>query len=111
MIKEWSPEEMERLKKLFLTTSVEKLAHEFGRSVPSINCKAYRMGIKTKKYSGWSKGEVVRLRNSFPNKATKELAEEFGRSVNSVRQKAFRLKLKKKIEHLRSIGLAKAPSK
>jgi hypothetical protein len=110
MIKEWSPEETEKLKNLFRNTSLERLSSELGRSIPSINCKAYRMGIKTKKYAGWTHGEIERLRNHFPNKTTKELADEFGRSVNSVRQKAFRLRLKKKLEHLRTIGLAKALS-
>ena len=106
MIKEWSKEETEQLGKLFTETPVEKLAKQFCRSIPSINCKAYRMGFKTKRYLGWSPKEIERLREEFPSKTTRQLAEEFGRSINSVRQKAFRLELKKAKEHLKAIGLA-----
>ncbi len=106
MIKEWSELETEKLLKHFNSTPVEHLAAQFNRTVPSINCKAYRLGIKTKQYSGWSPLEIERLKDHFPNKTTKILAVEFGRSVNSVRQKAFRLKLRKKTEHLEEIGLA-----
>ncbi len=106
MIKEWSEQETEKLLKRFRSTPVEQLAAQFNRTVPSINCKAYRLGIKTKQYSGWNLLEIERLKVHFPTKTTKVLAVEFGRSVNSVRQKAFRLKLKKKSEHLKAIGLA-----
>ena len=106
MIKEWSEQEMEKLLKSFRSTPVEELAAQFNRTVPSINCKAYRLGIKTKKYTGWSHSEIEHLKVQFPSKTTKQLAVEFGRSANSVRQKAFRLRLKKKIEHLKAIGLA-----
>ena len=43
MIKEWSREEIEKLAKMFPLKPVRDLAEEFGRSVPSINCKAYRL--------------------------------------------------------------------
>ncbi len=106
MIKEWSEQETEKLLKRFRSTPVEELSAQFNRTVPSINCKAYRLGIKTKQYTGWSILEVERLKVHFPTKTTRQLAVEFGRSVNSVRQKAFRLRLKKKSEHLKAIGLA-----
>ncbi len=106
MIKEWSEQETEKLLKRFQSTPVEELAAQFNRTVPSINCKAYRLGIKTKQYSGWNLLEIERLKVHFPTKTTRQLAVEFGRSTNSVRQKAFRLRLKKKPEHLKAIGLA-----
>ena len=106
MIKEWSEQETEKLLQRFRSTPVEELAAQFNRTVPSINCKAYRLGIKTKQYSGWSLTEIERLKVHFPTKTTRQLAVEFGRSVNSVRQKAFRLRLKKESEHLKAIGLA-----
>lgn len=106
MIKEWTEQEVELLREKFNTTPVEELAGELSRSVPSVICKAYRLGITTQKYSGWTSEEIDRLKQQFPVKTTKILAREFGRSINSVRQKAFRLRLKKKHEHLKAIGLA-----
>ena len=106
MIKEWTEQEVEQLRSRFNDTSVDELAREFGRSAPSVICKAYRLGITTQKYSGWSSEEIEQLKQQFPVKTTKLLASELGRSINSVRQKAFRLRIKKKYEYLKSIGLA-----
>lgn len=106
MIKEWTEQEVEQLKNKFNNTPIEELAREFGRSAPSVICKAYRLGITTQKYSGWSPEEIEKLKQQFPIKTTKLLANELGRSINSVRQKAFRLRIKKKYEYLKSIGLA-----
>ena len=85
MIKEWTEQEVKLLREKFNTAPIEELAGALSRSVPSVICKAYRLGITTQKYSGWTAEEIDRLKQQFPVKTTKLLAREFGRRTSSRR--------------------------
>ncbi len=48
---EWSKDELKVLKQMFRSTSTGEVAKKLGRSLPSVQAKATKLGLKkTKKY-------------------------------------------------------------
>ena len=106
--KRWTQDDIALLMKMYAGKSVNEIATELGRSVPTVRQRAHKMGLRKKEYLTWSFEEVRKLESGFPDKTIKQLADELGRSVNSVRQKAHRLKLKKKKSRFESATQASA---
>ena len=91
----WKKDETEYLRKNFKTTQPETLAKVLGRSVHSINSKAYCMGLNVQSGnrtgSGWSKRDVKFLIDNYENMRIDDIAAKLKRSSNAVRIKAFSL--------------------
>lgn len=104
MAKAWSKDEVKLLKKLFPNRDRQETADRLGRSLPSVNNKAQRLGIKTKRPPRWSKDKDKLLKKLYPNISTNIIAEQFGRSAQSIRQRAYRIELKKTKKYLKSLG-------
>ena len=94
--KKWTQDDIALVGKMYASKSVNEIAAELGRSVPTVRQRAHKMGLRKKEYLTWSLEEVRKLKSQFPDKTIKQIAVELGRSVNSVRQKAHRMELKKR---------------
>ncbi|MHB9071251.1 MAG: terminase gpP N-terminus-related DNA-binding protein [Sedimentisphaerales bacterium] len=96
----------ELLKKLYPTTSNEKLAKKFGRSKAAIANLAWKMGLHKEGYNPginrtggnarlWSKKEDALIRKLYPAAWTKDLAAKLNRTDKAVIARAIFLGVRK----------------
>lgn len=95
----WTKDETEYLRKNFKSTPPEVLAKVLGRSVNSINSKAYCMGLNVQSGnrtgSGWVKRDLKFLIDNYDNMSVDDIAAKLNRSSGAVRAKAFSLGITK----------------
>jgi len=94
--REWTTEETELLKQLYPVRPGSEVAKKLGRTITSVQHKAYSLGVKTKRYVEklWTAEELQLLKKLYPaSTSTQEIAEKIGRPLGAVRQKAYNLGL------------------
>jgi len=91
----WSEDEVNLLKKLFLSGGAREISEQIGRPLIAVRQKAYNMGIKTRKNRLWSADEVRLLKKLYPNEIVRSIADKLGRSYRAVGFKARTIGLKK----------------
>ena len=95
----WTKDETEYLRKSFKTTPPEVLAKVLGRSVHSINSKAYCMGLNVQSGnrtgSGWSKRDLKFLIDNYGNMSVDDIAAKLKRTSDAVRMRAYSLGITK----------------
>ena len=94
--REWSAEETTLLKELYPVKPVCEVAKTLGRTIPSIQHKAYSLGVKTRRYVQklWTAEELELLKKLYPTStSSREVADKIGRPWGAVRQKAYNLTL------------------
>jgi len=92
----WSEDEVNLLKKLFLSSGAREISEQIGRPLIAVRQKAYNMGIKTRKNRLWSANEVRLLKKLYPNEIVRSIADKLGRSYRAVAYKARTIGLGKK---------------
>ena len=95
----WTKDETEYLRKNFKSTPPEVLAKVLGRSVHSINGKAYCMGLNVQSGnrtgSGWVKLDLKFLIDNYDNMSVDDIAAKLNRSIRAVRANALSLVITK----------------
>ena len=94
--REWTTEETTLLKQLYPVRPVSEVAKKLGRTIPSVQHKAYSLDVKTKRYVEklWTAEELELLKKLYPTSTSvQEIAEKIGRPLGAVRQKAYNLGL------------------
>lgn len=94
--REWTMEETELLKQLYPVRPISEVAKKLGRTIPSVQHKAYSLGVKTRRYVEklWTAEELQLIRKLYPTSTSAlKIAEKIGRPLGAVRQKAYNLGL------------------
>ena len=71
----------------------EEVAEILGRSLPSVNQKAYGIGIKKVSTAPvWTNEEIELLKKLYPNTKTRDIATQIGHPESSVISKVKNLR-------------------
>lgn len=93
MGRHWSPAAEAKLRALYASTSMPRLAFLLKRSENAIVKKAVKLGLRRRHF--WSPAEIRMLRKRFPSELTADIARDLGRTYTVVAQKAHALGLLK----------------
>lgn len=101
--KDWSPEDLKKLRATYSSTVDKVLARSFGCSVEDIEAAAKRYALAKDKraFPGdvkmprWTEAEEKVLRAEYPTTPSVELARRLKRSLKSVNGKALKMGLAK----------------
>lgn len=102
MRRTWSPAAEDKLRALYGTTPLPRLAFLLKRTPSAIRSRAKRLGLTTGFHQPWTPGHEAELRRRYPNEVTEAIAQDLGRSPSSVYQRAYDLGLKKSSQFLAS---------
>lgn len=91
MTRRWSPAAEAKLRALYATTPMPRLAFLLKRTENAIGQKAVKLGLSRGNF--WSPSEIRTLRKRFPNELTADIARDLGRTCTLVSQKAHALGL------------------
>lgn len=100
----WTPEEIEELKKIYKTMTANQLALHFGKSVNAVNVKCWRLGLK----KGYGHAKICLdeadkrwLRLNFPHIRNEICATYLGISLRTVNRIASEMGLKKTAQFMK----------
>jgi len=116
-MRDWSYEEIKKLRRLYGSNSDEDIAALLGRTVEDVFAKAKeeclakdkvylkKLGDEYRaKMPRWGDEEVKVLREMYGNHSNLEIAKRLSRTVSAVVHKARKLKLRKHKRYLRKMG-------
>lgn len=93
MTRRWSAAAEEKLRRLYATETMPRLAFLLKRSENAISQHARKLGLTRRRF--WTKAEIRILRKRFPHEPTKAVAHDLKRPWHLVAQKALALGLHK----------------
>ena len=91
--REWQPWEDEFLHKNYNDMTNKQLSEQLNRSIPSINGRALKLGLREPKPPKWDEDRIEYLKKNWHRKSIKALAKDLERSEGGIKVKAKRLKL------------------
>ena len=100
--KHWTKEEVHKLKKLYSKFCLCEVSEKMGRSIPSVQHKLTRLGLRKRKR--WTEEEFKVLRKLYTHKPTREIAQGLGATEDVVRAQANRLGVYKASKHIKALG-------
>ena len=86
--KPWEPWEDEFMRSWYGKMPREKIARHLGRTVPSLNSRALKLGLRNKKPPRWTPEEEEFLRKNWRRMSISKIAKALGRSWHSIEVKA-----------------------
>jgi len=98
----WSPAAEAKLRELYATTPIARLAFLLKRTEKAVRSRAKVLGITRCKRTPWSKAENEILRARYPHEKTADVARDLGRRIVLVYQHAKKLGLRKTAAFLAS---------
>jgi len=92
----WSEQEIEKLREVYFTHSLQELAKIFNRTPEAVKCMALKLGLKRRE-SGrkWTIEDEKLLRKLYATTPIYELAKILNRKPAVISQKAFRIGLRR----------------
>lgn len=93
MSRRWSPAADAKLRALYATTAMPRLAFLLKRSENAITQHARKLSLSKGRF--WTKAEIRILRKRYPAELTADVARDLGRKPSVVAQKAILLGLRK----------------
>lgn len=98
--RKWTAKEEKILRKEYPEADLQKLSKLLGRSVTSIQRRAWELKIH-RKINFWTKEEDEYVRMYYATTATKKIATVIKRSISSINIRAFEMGISKNQEYLR----------
>lgn len=96
IVKFWTPDKLEELKKEYATSdNLQLLADKFGCTIKALQTQASKHGFVKNHIGQWSKDELEYLRKNFAKTSNEELSDHLQKSESAIRTYAQKLKLKK----------------
>ena len=92
----WSRQEEILLREMYPDNIVPDIAKQLGRTVPMVEGKAHKLGLRKAKSACWSKRELNLLRKLYPSRTAQQIAEQIGRPLQATRLRIVKLGLKKR---------------
>lgn len=94
----WTPDELEKLRELWTTTTKEELVATFGRKFDAIRMKALELGLgkrpaKVSTRARWTLEEDLILERDWGRRPIHAIAKDIGRTINGVVLRAQARKL------------------
>lgn len=100
MKRAWSPAAEGKLRALYATTPLPRLAFLLKRTQKAVRSRAKVLGIRKSDRRPWTAADNRVLRNRYPYEKTDAIARDLGRKVGQVYQQAQKLGLSKSAEYL-----------
>lgn len=91
----WSPAAEDKLRALYRTEPLPRLAFLLKRTEKAIRSRAKVLGLRRTDRRAWTRKEDALLRKRFASEQTADLARELGRSASSTAQRGLTLGLRK----------------
>lgn len=112
--KDWTPDEVRELRRMYGSRTDSKIARALKRPVAEVKAKALELALAknkrafpgTRKMPRWSSAELEQLKGLYPNLPNSEIARRLGRSEKSVATQGARMFLRKSGERLADMGLS-----
>jgi uncharacterized small protein (DUF1192 family) len=98
----WSPAAEDKLRSLYATTPLPRLAFLLKRTEKAIRSRAKVLGIRKSTRRAWTAADNRLLCKRYPHEKTEAIARDLGRKVGQVYQQAQKLGLAKSAEYLAS---------
>jgi hypothetical protein len=102
MRRSWSPAAEDKLRALYATTELPRLAFLLKRSPTAVKSRAGVLGLSKGLRKPWTRKEDATLRRRYPNEPTATVAADLGRTVSTTYQRAATLGLSKSAKYLAS---------
>jgi hypothetical protein len=103
MMRAWSPAAEDKLRALYATTPMPRLAFLLKRTEKAVRSRAKLLGLRRSDRRPWTPSEDATLRMRYPNEATATIAADLDRRASTVYQRAVSvLGLKKSAEYMAS---------
>ena len=94
----WTPQEKQRLSKLYRSKNAKEVGEILGRTEASVRTMSRELGLR-KKYPIWTQEADAELIRSYHDTPNKILAERLNRTVLSIQHRAVKFGLKKEVAH------------
>ena len=98
MRRAWSPAAEEKLRELYATTDLPRLAFLLKRTEKAIRSRAKVLGLRRTDRRPWTDAEDRRLRRLYATRSAAECAQVLDRTVSAVQQRVNLLGLSKPLE-------------
>jgi hypothetical protein len=98
----WSPAAEDKLRALYATTPLPRLAFLLKRTEKAIRSRAKVLGLRRSDRRPWTKADDRELRRRYPKESTADLARSLGRALGAVYRRSAQLDLHKSDAYLAS---------
>lgn len=98
----WSPAAEDKLRALYATTPLPRLAFLLKRTEPAIRSRAKLLGLTRGNRMRWTNEQLSELVKRYPDDKTEDIARDMGRILGGVYQQAQKMGLKKSDAYMAS---------